>query len=392
MAVIAFIPIRGGSKSIPLKNIKNFCGYPLIYWNLLALEQSPEIDEVIVATDYDEIESVVESIKFSKVSIYRRLWENATDTASTESVMLEYLDWRSGDLKESDIFMLVQATSPLTQSIHFSEALKMYGQGAFDSILSCVRIKRFYWHRDGTPVNYDYMNRPLRQNFDGIMMENGAFYINTVANVRKGGNRLSGKIGIYEMPEYTSIELDNQDDWLLAENLMYKYVCTAESKLRRKVRLFISDVDGVLTDGSMYYSEKGDELKRFHTYDGMAFKILREAGIKTAVITSENTRIVENRAKKLKIDFVVQGSTHGGKVEAARELCEKLNIPMEETVYVGDDINCYELLNEVGIAACPDNAVQKIKLIPGIIRLSRKGGEGAVRELVDSLRLNSGES
>lgn len=391
MAVIAFIPIRGGSQSIPLKNIKNFCGYPLVYWNLLALEQSPEVDKVIVATDYDEIERVVESVKFSKVSIYRRLRENATDVASTESVMLEYLERRGNDLKESDIFMLVQATSPLTQSIHFSEAIKMYEKGAYDSILSCVKIKRFYWHGNGTPVNYDYMNRPRRQDFDGIMMENGAFYINTVANILKAGNRLSGRIGIYEMPEYTSIELDNQDDWLLAENLMYKYVCTAESKLRRKVRLFIADVDGVLTDGSMYYSEKGDELKRFHTYDGMAFKILREAGIKTAIITSENTKMVENRAKKMQIDFVIQGASHGGKVEAARELCEKLGVPMDETVYIGDDINCYELLKEVGIAACPDNAVQKIKLIPGIIRLSRKGGEGVVRELVDSLRLNSDE-
>ena len=73
------------------------------------------------------------------------------------------------------------------------------------------------------------------------------------------------------------------------------------------IKLFISDVDGVLTDGSMYYTETGDEMKRFNTYDGMAFMLLKERGIKTAIITSEKTRIVANRAKKLNIDFVVQG-------------------------------------------------------------------------------------
>ena len=73
------------------------------------------------------------------------------------------------------------------------------------------------------------------------------------------------------------------------------------------IKLFISDVDGVLTDGSMYYSENGDEMKRFSTYDGMAFEMLRNKGIKTAIITSENTKIVSNRSKKMKIDFLYQG-------------------------------------------------------------------------------------
>ncbi|MEN6453519.1 MAG: acylneuraminate cytidylyltransferase family protein [Prolixibacteraceae bacterium] len=216
--IIAFIPVRGGSKSIPSKNIKLFCGKPLVYWNLYALEMTDTVDEIIVATDSDEIETVVTGFYFRKVVIYRRSSESATDTASTESVMLEYLN--QARLDKDDIFMLVQATSPLTQTEHFEEALSAFLQGKYDSMLSCVRIKRFLWNSDGTSKNYDYRNRPRRQNFDGELMENGAIYISTVGQVLDTKNRLSGRIGIYEMPEYTVMEIDEPHDWLIMEQLM----------------------------------------------------------------------------------------------------------------------------------------------------------------------------
>ena len=151
------------------------------------------------------------------------------------------------------------------------------------------------------------------------------------------------------------------------------------------IKLFISDVDGVLTDGSMYYTEHGDEFKRFNTYDGMAFQILRERGVKTAIITSENTKIVTKRAKKMGIDFLYQGQKNIGKLNAAKEICKTNNISLENTSYIGDDVNCYELLSKVNYSACPSNAVSKIKNIPNIIILETKGGSGAVREYVDKL-------
>ena len=123
MKTIAFIPVRGGSKSIPLKNIKLFCGKPLVCWNIEALENCPMVDEVIVATDSDEIWNTVENQKYKKTKLYRRSEENACDTASTESVMLEYINY--AQLPDDDIFMLVQATSPLTETKHVTEALQM---------------------------------------------------------------------------------------------------------------------------------------------------------------------------------------------------------------------------------------------------------------------------
>ena len=377
--VTAFIPVRGGSKSIPLKNIREFCGKPLVYWNISALQAAGLVDKIVVATDSDDIEATVRSFGFDKVEIYRRSAENASDTASTESVMLEYIE--AANLSEETVFMLVQATSPLTQTIHFQEALQLYSEGNYDSLLTCVVNKRFFWNKNGTPRNYDYMNRPRRQNFDGELMENGAFYINTVKNILQSGNRLSGKIGIYEMPEYTAIEIDEPDDWTMLENLMRKHVLKTQPVT--KVKLFLTDVDGVLTDGGMYYSEIGDEQKKFNTRDGMGFHLLREAGIKSGIITTENTQIVERRAAKLKVDYVYQGKNTGGKLQTALEICRKEGITLAEAAYIGDDINCYDLLCNVGMAACPADAVEKIKTIPNIKILRKKGGEGVVREFIE---------
>ena len=197
MSVIAFIPARGGSKSIPEKNIKYFCGKPLIYWNLHELQKS-EVNEIVVATDSDNIKLIVESFKFSKVKVYDRSSKNSQDTSSTESVMIEYIN--SSDLSGSDTFILVQATSPFTQTSHFNEGLELFNN--HDSILSCCISKKFTWKEDGQALNYDIYNRPRRQDYKGDLIENGAFYISSVSDIKETGNRISGKIGIYQMPEY----------------------------------------------------------------------------------------------------------------------------------------------------------------------------------------------
>ena len=376
---IAFIPVRCGSKSIPFKNIKEFCGKPLVYWNLEALEKSNNIDEIFVATDCEEIKNVVNSFNFSKVKIYDRDKENASDTSSTESVMLEFINKQN--FKDNDLFFLVQATSPLTQTKDFDKALETLKNENADSLLTCIRTKRFFWDKNANPINYDFINRPRRQDFDGLFMENGTFYINSIENIKKDKNRLSGKIAIYEMEEFTAVEIDEEDDWLIAEKMMYKYILSKRPK--PNIKLFLSDVDGTLTDAGMYYGENGEEFKKFNTHDGKGFELLRKAGIKTGIITSENTKIVENRAKKLKVDFLYQGLEHKGKLDIAKEICKELNISLDEVAYIGDDINCKELLSSVGISACPSNALEEIKNIPNIIKLSKAGGEGAVREFCE---------
>ena len=93
-----------------------------------------------------------------------------------------------------------------------------------DSAFTCVISKRFYWDWEVKPINYDYKNRPRRQDYKGMLLENGACYINKVGNILKDKNRLSGKITFYEMPEYSSFEIDEPDDFIIIEKLMEKHI------------------------------------------------------------------------------------------------------------------------------------------------------------------------
>lgn len=215
---IAFIPLRGGSKSIPKKNIKELNGKPLCYWVIKSASEAEGVDEVIISTDCDEITTVVNGLNLPRVSVIKRSEQTASDTASTESVMLEYLEQTKKNNDEK--FILLQATSPLTTSHDIQECLQLSEK--YDSVLSCVRSKRFYWNQDGTPINYDFKNRPRRQDFDGYLMENGAIYVSTVKRILESKNRLSGNVGIYEMPEITGYEIDEPEDWIILEGLINK--------------------------------------------------------------------------------------------------------------------------------------------------------------------------
>lgn len=221
MTNIVFIPARGGSKSIPLKNIKPMMGKPLIYWTIKAAHDSPLIDKVVVATEHETIKKTVLSFGFEKVEVYDRDPVNAQDNSPTQALLTEYVN--RVPYQPDDLFFLLQATSPLTQTQDIDGIYtKMTHEGA-DSALSCVREKRFYWSADGKPLNYDYTKRPRRQNFEGVLMENGAIYVTCIKNILKNGRILCDKIAVYEMPSYTAVELDEEDDWIIVENLMRKY-------------------------------------------------------------------------------------------------------------------------------------------------------------------------
>ena len=221
MSNIAFIPVRGGSKSIPLKNIKILNGKPLVFWTAKAANDARCIDKVVIATDSEEIKNTVNGFELEKLEVYNRDRVNAQDTSSTESVMLEYIS--KADLNEYDNFFLIQATSPMLTSTHIEEMYEKYIKDTADSAMSGVLTKHFFWTTDGIPINYDYKNRPRRQDYEGIVQENGACYINKVSNILRDKNRMSGKISVYFMPEYTAYEIDEPDDFVIIEELMKRH-------------------------------------------------------------------------------------------------------------------------------------------------------------------------
>lgn len=384
---IAFIPVRGGSKSIPLKNIKLICGKPLVYWTVKAACGCKYIDKVYVATDSDKIKAVVdgfnvgtESKMFSKVEVIGRSAASASDTASTESAMLEF-----ASRYEFDNIVLVQATSPLLKSEDLDKGFEIFQTEGTDSVLSVVRQKRFHWESDlngyAHSTNYDVYHRPRRQEFDGYLVENGAFYISSKESLIKSQNRVSGNIKAVEMNEDSFFEIDEPSDWVIIEALMKKNRMLKEFGIP-DIKLLLTDCDGCLTDGGMYYSEQGDELKKFNTRDGMGFSLLRQSGIITGIITSEDVDLNRRRAEKLKLDILSAGCTN--KLKEVTRICNERGILLENVCYIGDDLNDIETVKAVGYGCCPADAIEEVKEVADFITIA-KGGNGVIREVVDKL-------
>jgi len=217
--IAAFIPVRGGSKSISLKNIKEIAGKPLVYWTVKAACDCPAIDKVYVSTDSELIKDKVYAFHIPKVMVIDRSGETASDTASTESAMMEF-----AECYDFDDIILIQATSPLLTRDDLMNGIQLYREEGVDSVLSVVEEKRFHWNIDESgfayAVNYDYRKRPRRQEFSGSFVENGAFYITNKKQLIKTKSRISGNIKVYVMPLDTYFEIDEPFDWIIVENLL----------------------------------------------------------------------------------------------------------------------------------------------------------------------------
>ena len=150
----------------------------------------------------------------------------------------------------------------------------------------------------------------------------------------------------------------------------------------KNIKMVISDIDGVLTDGGMYYSEKGEILKKFNTRDGMAIELLTKNNIKTIFMTKENSNIVLKRAKKVKTsDVYIKAKNKELKIP---RICKKFNILPKNIAYIGDDVNDLEIMKLVGFSATPKNGVDIIKKTCDYI-CTTKGGDGVLREVADMI-------
>ena len=147
----------------------------------------------------------------------------------------------------------------------------------------------------------------------------------------------------------------------------------------KKIKLVLSDVDGVLTDGGMYYTANGEEFKKFNTKDGMGVEILKNNEIQTIFLTKENSKISKSRSKKLKTKIFLGIKN---KENSLNEISKQLKINFDEIAYIGDDVNDLLIMNLVGLSASPNDGTLKVKKIADYI-CKNKGGEGAFREFAD---------
>ena len=157
----------------------------------------------------------------------------------------------------------------------------------------------------------------------------------------------------------------------------------------KNIRLVATDVDGVLTDGGLYYSDSGEQTKKFNVWDGLGLVLLRRAGLVTAVVTMDQTPLVKIRAAKLGITEIHQGVKD--KLAVLKELASKYGIRLEDIAYVGDDVPDLPALRAVGFSAAPANGRESVRKKVRYV-CKAKGGEGAVREVADMILAAQGLS
>jgi N-acylneuraminate cytidylyltransferase len=373
MKKTAIIPLRKDSKGIPGKNKKKMLGRPLFSW-VLSEAVFSNLDEVVVFTDDEEIIDFIhrEYHWTPKVKALLRSAENATDTASTESVMLEFATQTDYDF---DILCLLQATSPMTTAADINAVLNKIENEKYDSALTVVNTHRFTWNADGTPQNYDVFHRPRRQDFEGLLIENGAIYATTKTAFITSKNRVSGKIGLQQMPENTLVEIDSMTDWKITEELLASRL--KKSKKHQRIDYLVLDVDGVFTNGQVFYSAEGELAKAFDMRDGMGLEILRQNQVEVVVMTSENSPLVAQRMKKLQIENTFLGVKD--KYAFLQHFVKEKKTSFNALAYIGDDVNDLANICAVGWSFAPANATEIVKQNADYL-LTNKSADGAIRE------------
>nr|KAF6373286.1 cytidine monophosphate N-acetylneuraminic acid synthetase [Pipistrellus kuhlii] len=212
----ALILARGGSKGIPLKNIKHLAGVPLIGWVLRAALDSGVFQSVWVSTDHDEIENVAKQFG---AQVHRRSSEVSKDSSTSLDAIVEFLSYHN----EVDIVGNIQATSPCLHPTDLQKVAEMIREEGYDSVFSVVRRHQFRWSeiqkgvREVTePLNLNPAKRPRRQDWDGELYENGSFYF-AKRHLIDMGYLQGGKMAYYEMRAEHSVDIDVDIDWPIAE-------------------------------------------------------------------------------------------------------------------------------------------------------------------------------
>ena len=216
--IIAVVLARGGSKSIPRKNLKELRGTPLVSWVLRAFLNAPSVDCVLLSSDDSDILEIGSS---EGAENHIRLASDSEDSTSSEQSLLAALEDFDPEWN-FDTVILVQPTSPFTRSSHVQEAIAKFLDGDFDSIVTCTQGHVNSWEASQKEIatpNYDPEKRSRRQDLGNTFIENGAFYIVRRRILEKNFCRLGGRIGIYEMPYHLGWEIDEPLDWFILESI-----------------------------------------------------------------------------------------------------------------------------------------------------------------------------
>ncbi len=397
--VLAIIPARGNSKSIPRKNIKEFAGYPLIAYSIAAALQAETVTRVIVSTDNEEIASVARD--FGAEVPFLRPAEFAQDQTADLPVFEHALTWLNENEKyEPDVVIQLRPTSPVRPKNCIDNAVSIL---LSHPDADCVRgvvlagqnpYKMWHVQPDGAlkPILTvegvrEAYNAP-RQELPPVYWQTGHIDAIRPETILKKKS-MTGDV-IYPLiidPSYT-VDIDTMTDWRNGEQLVMEEtldMVLPSNKKRafpEKISLVLMDFDGVMTDDRVWVDENGHEMVVAHRGDGMGVAMVQQKlGIDLIVISKEKNPVVARRCEKLHLSYHQGVDKKAAVIDA---ILTERNLDKREVVYIGNDINDLECFEKVGFRVCPADAQEVIKRKADLV-LRKSGGMGAVREFCDLL-------
>lgn len=376
---VAVIPMRGGSKGIPGKNLQQVGGKSLAQRTIETCFDAGL--EVFVSTDDELIGH--ESSKFGATVIHRP-GELATDASSSESVLEHAIE--SLNLQHA-VIAFVQATSPFISPDHLKKSVEMVETGVADVAFAARESHSFDWtlmERLWEPMGHPKDFRPRRQDLGSKVSETGAFYTFWGKGFLNSGYRFFGIVEPIIVDANFAVDVDAHEDlrWANAIEPLWrqrKISLSGKIKLYKAVKVVFLDFDGVQTDNTVYVDETGRESVAVSRADGLGIRILKESGVEVVVISTEENPVVARRCEKLKVAYVQGVADKGAWIKGYQ--FEK-RIDPEACLYLGNDINDLPARDQVGTFVSVSDAHISAKAASDIV-LESAGGKGAIRELAD---------
>jgi len=392
--IVAIIPARGGSKSIPRKNIKKLGDHPLIAYSIAAGLESTLVDRVIVSTDDQEIAAI--SKYYGAEVPFMRPGDLAADHVVDLPVFQHAVYWISQEMGvRPEIIIQLRPTSPFRPKGCVDGAIRtLLNHEDADSVRGVTpsgqNPYKMWWIEDNImqPLIqsefYEPYNMP-RQELPKTYWQTGHVEAIRYHTLIEKESMTGDVILPYVIdPEY-AIDLDTPAQWAFAEHVLlsgrlnFIIPASPETTALDQIQLVVSDFDGVMTDDQVSVDQQGVESVRCSRSDGLGIALLRKAGIPLIVLSTETNPVVQKRCDKLGIECI-QG-VHN-KRQAMETLSGKMNIPLSNIAYVGNDVNDLPAMDVCGLAAAPANAHPAV-LQKAHVRLEKSGGHGAVREFCE---------
>jgi len=403
MEVLAIIPARGGSKSIPRKNIRDLAGHPLIAYSIAAATSAQSVTRTIVSTDDDEIAAIAR--RYGAQTPFLRPAEFAQDHTTDLPVFQHALAWlRENEGYEPDLIIQLRPTSPVRPPDCVDRAVQLlldHPDG--DSVRGVVTsgqnpYKMWRIAETGRMVpllKLPHISEPYnspRQALPPTYWQTGHIDVFRASTVLQKHSLTGDIILPLVLDTHYSIDIDTLRDWQRAEELMASgelefvsptpdHMVQHHRPLPEHIALLVLDFDGVLTDNRVWVDQDGREMVAANRSDSLRLNHLRRAGVEAMVLSTESNPVVAARCRKMGVPFI-QGQWD--KASALHEIANERQINLSDVVYVGNDVNDLPCFPLVGCAVAVADAYPEVIAQADLV-LNHKGGYGAVREICDRI-------